>query len=92
MKQAAAHPTTKSPSADLTFGVGAIAVAFLDTTWRIAIPVIGMTLLGIFADRRLGSKPWLTLLSVAFGFGLAALLVKRQIAAVQKADDQKGTK
>jgi len=89
MKQAAAHSTTKSPQTDLTFGVGAIAVAFLDTTWRIAIPVLAMTMLGIFADRKLGTKPWLTLLSVVIGFGLAALLVKRQIAAAQKMEGKK---
>ncbi|HSW66435.1 MAG TPA: AtpZ/AtpI family protein [Bacillota bacterium] len=87
MKQAAAQPTTKSHHADGTFGVGIIATTFLDTTWRIATPVVLCTLLGIFADRRLGTKPWLTLPSVVIGFVCAVLLVKRQLAAVQKAED-----
>jgi len=89
MKQAAAQPTTKTHHADTTFGVGVIAVTFLDTTWRIATPVVLWTFLGIFADRHLGTKPWLTLLCVVIGFVFAVLLVKRQLAAVQKAEDSK---
>ncbi len=88
MKQAAAQPTTKSGN-DTALGVGSIALTFLDTTWRIATPVVLFTLLGIFADRRLGSKPWITLLSVVIGFALAILLVKKQLAEVQKAENNK---
>lgn len=69
-------------------GVGIIAVTFLDTTWRMATPVILFAVLGILADRRFGSKPWLTLLSVIIGFVGAVLLVKRQLEAVQKAEDK----
>ena len=85
MKQAAAK-TTDSVSGEPHLGFGGVAVAFLDTTWRIAVPVVTFTLLGIVADRRLGTKPWITLASVIIGFVLAALLVKRQIAAVEKED------
>ena len=88
MKQAAETPTTKSPG-NGAFGVGSIALTFLDTTWRIATPVVGATLAGIYADRHLGTKPWLTLLSVIAGFGAAALLVKSQLAQVQKAEERK---
>jgi F0F1-type ATP synthase assembly protein I len=87
MKQAAAHTTTKSRGQGAPLSVGGVALAFLDTTWRIAAPVILFMVLGIIADRRLGTKPWITLLSVAIGFVLAALLVKRQIAAVEKSED-----
>lgn len=88
MKQAAAQPTTKTSHAD-AFTVGAIAVTFLDTTWRIATPVLLFTIPGLIADRKLGTKPWLTLLGVVVGFVFAVLLVKRQLAAVQKAEDEK---
>jgi len=89
MKQAAASTTTKpSPNAP-QLGVGAVALAFLDTTWRIATPVVGMTILGIWADRSWGTKPWLTLLSVVIGFGMAVLLVKSQLAAVAQAEAKK---
>ncbi len=89
MKQAAANPTTKPHPADPVFGFGSIAVTFLDTTWRIATPVVLFTVLGLIGDRHFGSKPWLTLLSVVIGFGLAVALVKRQLAAVERAEGDK---
>jgi F0F1-type ATP synthase assembly protein I len=70
-------------------GAGILALTFLDTTWRIAAPVILFTVLGILADRKFGSKPWITLLCVIIGFVFAVLLVKRQLEAVQKAEDKK---
>ncbi|HKU18081.1 MAG TPA: AtpZ/AtpI family protein [Candidatus Saccharimonadales bacterium] len=88
MKQAAAK-TTDSASGDPHLGVGSVALAFLDTTWRIATPVVLCTLLGIYADLHLGTKPWLTLLAVIVGFICGALLVKKQIQAVQKMEDKK---
>lgn len=80
MKKAAAHPTTKTPNDPAPAG-GSLHIGreFLDTTWRIAVPVVGMTLLGILGDKRLGSKPWLTLLGSLIGFVCAGLLIRRQI-------------
>jgi F0F1-type ATP synthase assembly protein I len=89
MKQAAESPTTKSRGNDADMSVGILALTFLDTTWRIATPVILFTVLGIVADRTLGSKPWITLLCVAIGFAFAVLLVKKQLEAVQKAEGKK---
>jgi F0F1-type ATP synthase assembly protein I len=89
MKQAAATPTTKSVDADAPMAVGILAMTFLDTTWRMATPVILCTIVGIMVDRRFGTKPWVTLPSVVVGFGLSVLLVKRQLAAVQRAEDKK---
>jgi hypothetical protein len=89
MKQAAASTTTHDSGGKPSLGVGTVALTFLDTTWRIAVPVILCTLLGIFADLTLGTKPWLTLLAVPIGFGLAVLLVKRQIEAVTSGEGKK---
>ena len=50
-----------------------------DTTWRIAVPVVLFAGLGIFLDRSLESKPWLTLIGTILGFICAGVLVKRQI-------------
>lgn len=47
----------------------------LETTWRIAVPVVLLAGLGIFADLHLGTKPWLTLLGAILGFVLASLLI-----------------
>jgi F0F1-type ATP synthase assembly protein I len=89
MKQAADSPTTKSKDSDANMAIGVLALTFLDTTWRIATPVILFTVIGIIADRKLHTKPWLTLLCVVIGFTFAILLVKRQLAAVQKAEGDK---
>lgn len=90
MKQAAASPTTKAPSGKVPFTAGTVALTFLDTTWRMATPILLFTVLGIIADRSLGTKPWLTLLvAVPIGFVFAILLVKRQLAAVEKSEENK---
>jgi F0F1-type ATP synthase assembly protein I len=87
MKQVAALKTTNSPSGKAPFTAGIIGLTFLDTTWRIVTPVLLFTVLGIIADRTLGTKPWLTIIvAVPLGFVFAALLVKRQLEAVEKAD------
>jgi len=87
MKQAAAKPTTLTSGREAPLGAGAVALTFLDTTWRIAVPVLLFTILGIMADLNFGTKPWLTFLGVIIGFTLAILLIKRQLAAVQKAEN-----
>jgi len=89
MKQAADSPTTKPRSNEADQAIGILALTFLDTTWRMAVPAVLCTILGIVADRYLGTKPWLTLPSVIVGFALSILLVKRQLNAVQKAEDKK---
>lgn len=84
MKQAAAHPTTSTAGGKSPFTAGAIGLTLLDTTWRIAVPVILFAGLGIFADRSLGTKPWLTLLAVVIGFVFAGLLLKKQLEASER--------
>jgi F0F1-type ATP synthase assembly protein I len=85
MKRSAALPPKTTPDAEVprqTSGPSSIsqlriAQALLATTWRIAVPVVLGTGLGIFLDLKLGSKPWLTLLGVAAGFVLAGVLIAR---------------
>jgi F0F1-type ATP synthase assembly protein I len=87
MNKAADKPTTNASSGK-TLSPGAIGLQFLDTTWRIAVPVVIMTLIGIFVDLQLGTKPWLTLVAVVIGFALAGVLLKRQLDAVNKEEDK----
>lgn len=87
MKKAAAHPTTRSLSSKTGYGAGDIALQFLDTTWRIAVPVLIFALLGIFVDRSFGTKPLFTLLGVIVGFIVAGLLIKRLLDAVLKEEE-----
>jgi len=82
----AAAPTTKSTSSKNSFTVGSLGLQLLDTTWRIAVPVVVLALAGIFVDRKVGSKPWATLTGALLGFVIAGWLLKRQIAAVERED------
>jgi len=83
MKKAAATTTTKQISGNDMLTLGRLTLDFLDTAWRIAVPVALLAVAGIFADKSLNSAPWLTLLGMALGFVIAGLLVKKQLAAVK---------
>ena len=87
MKKAAA-PTTPTASGKQVFTVGALGLELLDTTWRIAVPVLLFAAGGIAADLHFGTKPWLTLSMVVVGFVFAGILVKKQIDAVNKEEDK----
>jgi F0F1-type ATP synthase assembly protein I len=87
MKQAAA-PTTHSPHGKKPSTLSTIGTDLLDTAWRIAVPVIAMAVLGILADRKWGTKPWMTLLAVVTGFVISGWLVKRQLAVLEEREDR----
>lgn len=55
-----------------------------DTTWRMFVPSIGFTIIGVITDRQLGTKPWLTVVGIVVGSVVAGLLVRRQIKRVQQ--------
>lgn len=88
MKQAAATTTTKSPRGDRTTALGTIGKDFLDTAWRIAVPVILFAVIGIILDKSLDTAPWLTLALTVVGLFIAGWLVKKQLAAVEKLEDK----
>ena len=56
-----------------------IVRTIIGTTWRMVVPTIGGTLSGLGLDSIYGTKPWLMLSGVAFGFALAFMLVWLQI-------------
>jgi hypothetical protein len=55
-----------------------------DTTWRMFIPTIGLTVLGLLADKQFGTTPWIMTLGIILGALLAAALVRRQIKKVNE--------
>lgn len=89
MKKPAAKSTTTPAADDANNPIRDLKIvqSFADTTWRIAVPVVGLTLLGIYIDKHAGTKPWLTLLGSVLGFIIAGLLVKRQISAITGGSD-----
>lgn len=85
MKQAA-EKTTSVPYGNDTPVAGTLALDALDTAWRIALPIILAATAGIVADRHFATGPWITLGVTVVGLGASALLVKRQLAALEKED------
>ena len=67
--------------------LGTILATIGDTTWRMFVPSIGFTLLGVWGDTVFATKPWLMIGGVVFGFVMAGVLVKRQIDSTKR---QKG--
>lgn len=70
-------PPTKSTVVLLLGTIG-------DTTWRMFIPTIGFTIIGVIIDNMLKSKPWGTIIGIVIGVALATLLVYRQLKKVQR--------
>ncbi len=55
-----------------------------DTTWRMFIPTIGLTVLGLLADKQLHTTPWIMILGIIVGSWVAYMLVRRQIKKVKQ--------
>lgn len=54
-----------------------------DTTWRMFVPSVGFTLLGVWADKAWGTKPWLMATGIVVGAVAAYVLVARQTARIK---------
>lgn len=54
-----------------------------DTTWRMFVPTVGLTMLGVWLDSGFGTKPWLMFMGIVIGFLGAFLLVKKQISGIK---------
>lgn len=68
-------PTDKSPVILLLGDIG-------DTTWRMFIPTIGLTLIGVNLDTLYSSAPWGMLAGAALGAIAAGYLIKKQLQRV----------
>lgn len=55
-----------------------------DTTWRMFIPIIGLTVLGLMIDKQLHTTPWLLIVGIMFGTALATALVHRQMKDIKQ--------
>lgn len=68
-------------------GSTTLLVTIADTTWRMFVPSVGFTLLGVWLDSIFATKPWLMFAGIVIGFAFATLLVRRQITAIRRMDD-----
>ncbi|PLS81424.1 hypothetical protein CYG49_02055 [Candidatus Saccharibacteria bacterium] len=55
-----------------------------DTTWRLFAPTIGGLLLGLWADNKFGTRPWLLVGGTLGGILLSILLIYVQIKRIDK--------
>ncbi len=55
-----------------------------DTTWRMFIPTIGLTVLGLLADKQFHTTPWIMVAGIILGAFTAVMLVRRQIKKVNE--------
>ena len=65
--------------------LGVILATIGDTTWRMFVPSVGFTLLGVWADGQFGLKPWLMIAGIVLGATGAIVRGRPQIARLQEA-------
>ncbi len=53
-----------------------------DTTWRMFVPILLFLGLGFWGDTAWHTKPWLMIVGIVVGVGLAALLVRAQFRKI----------
>ena len=57
-----------------------------DTTWRMFVPTVGLTVLGLLVDKWFHTTPWIMSAGIVIGAAIAYLLVRRQIKKVKQDD------
>ncbi len=78
------HDDEKTPVPPDSSTVILLLTTIGDTTWRMFIPTIGFTILGLLIDKWIGTTPWVMILGIILGTYVAYVLVKRQIKKVQR--------
>ena len=58
------------------------------TTWRMFVPTIGFTMVGLAADYCYGTKPWLMVAGISLGFAVSFSLVWLQVAKIKQQESK----
>lgn len=61
-----------------------LVLTIADTTWRLFVPSIGLTIVGLLLDKHLKTTPWIMTAGVILGVMVAILLVRAQLKKVEK--------
>lgn len=69
---------TDSPSVDVAHMAGLL----LDTSWRVAVPIISLTMLGHYIDGRVGHKYLYLFIGLGLSVVVVVLLIYRQLCIV----------
>lgn len=65
-----------------------VALTFIDTTWRLAVPTIGLLFVGIWLDSIFKTKPTLMFVGLILGVIVSVLLVLMQVSDLKRAKER----
>lgn len=61
-----------------------LLLTIADTTWRLFVPSIGLTVIGLLLDKQFDTTPWNMTAGIILGVCIAVLLVRLQLKKVDK--------
>ena len=91
-KADAKTPTGDKKNAQPLWDGKIIALQMMDTTWRVALPIILLTYGGVSLDKHLNTSPLYSLIGLFVSLAMATLLVYRQLAAAYPGFWKNGSK
>ena len=77
-------PTEKSPDKSAALILFATAA---DTTWRMFVPTLGGTMIGLWIDGIYNTEPWYGVGGLAIGIVITSLLVRQQYKQTSEQKD-----
>jgi hypothetical protein len=89
MRVMAKEPIAESGKNNEANNFGVIFATIGDTTWRMFVPTVGFTLLGVWLDGVFGLKPWLMFGGIVIGFLGAYALVAHQMGMIKRKDERR---
>lgn len=69
-------------------GWGEVAQVLVGVGWRLALPMVLLTILGVWLDRQWGTKPWLSLAGLVLGMAIGYYSVYRLLLPIMKGQDK----
>jgi F0F1-type ATP synthase assembly protein I len=84
MSSAAAKDSDDKPTPPEKSTVVLLFMIAADTTWRMFVPTLGGTLIGLWAESQWHIKPWGGIIGLMIGIAITAVLIRQQY---KKAND-----
>jgi len=83
------RPASSTDAPSQGDATGGVLASLADTTWRVAVPTVLFSGLGIFADNKLRTMPLCTIIGLVIGLVAAGALIWHQVQNVTKSEDTK---
>lgn len=85
MSAAAAKNSDEKPKPPEKSAALILFATAADTTWRMFVPTLGGTLIGLWLDGQWKTEPLCSLAGLGIGIGITALLVRQQYKKANEA-------